>query len=186
MYKNVLFYNTYIYTKSIDVFIRNRSQYWFEQCLWLEHGLCTFSDHLMLPWDSTRRTFIILLQVNPLLPGLLVLCIASNNLSHVLHVTGLSPGPWDNCVVFLFLVQDNILQPWVAHALQVVKTQSCHDNDYYGLWILLHGCQEALESFGQDAKGILDYPSGSGNTIVEDPLIYVQDSLGERLHEPWL
>lgn len=140
----------------------------------------------MLPWDSTRRTFIILLQVNPLLPGLLVLCIASNNLSHVLHVTGLSPGPWDNCVVFLFLVQDNILQPWVAHALQVVKTQSCHDNDYYGLWILLHGCQEALESFGQDAKGILDYLSGSGNTIVEDPLIYVQDSLGERLHEPWL
>jgi hypothetical protein len=79
-------------------------------------------------------------------------------------------------------IHDGSLMARIAGAHQIMETDAGKDDECASLWSLTKGREEALEPVGQDAEGVLDNMSGSGEPVVEDAFIVFQSSSGVGLH----
>ena len=125
------------------------------------------SNHGILPRHSSYWIVVVVHEVLALSLGSFgdtVASYARKSLVHVLQPATLLPCPGDDIVVFIFFVQDSILETGVP----VVKAEAGLHDAIHSIWVLLQGCQQTAETVCQDAKSVLHYAACTGQSVVKD------------------
>ena len=72
---------------------------------------------------------------------------------------------------------------WISQSDEIVKDHTSCDDFSACLWLLVHGPQQNSELVCQNAKGILHYTPGSGESVVKYSLMGFHVSDGKWVHQ---
>ena len=141
-------------------------------------------DHVLLPQDGSSWRVVGRHQVVALGLCLLAHTVPAGSTLKVSQVGVVPPCSRHHLMVPIFHICYGVLACWVTDPHEVVEAAAGRHDLRHSLRSLLHHCKDDTESVRQNAKGILDYSSGSWQAVVEEPFFYSHIPPGEGLHHP--
>lgn len=118
--------------------------------------MCMNSDPAILPSNRTSSGVDVQLQILALFLCSSIVPIGTHYLVHIMHSCICAPWTRSNLVVGIFFVHVSVLDCRISWTHQIMKNNTCFndDGDCYG--VVLHRSEEDLPTLSQDAERILN------------------------------
>ena len=132
------------------------------------------SYHPLLPGDTAGRRVTQVFHKMPKSLSRQVRHIMSPWSLYVEHVSHMPPFTRDKSMICHLPIDKAFLHVLKSSPRKIVQHQASLDDYPYMGGMMRHGRVHNSEAISQNTEGIVDYPSGSGQSVIEDAFISCQ------------